>query len=154
MKTITFEDGTTIELSEQKYNELLSEHKKELTVDEIYNRVKPEYYINARGDVECGWIDLVNVCKAHVPTRKDAEKLQAIARITTVAHYLNGDWKPIWDRDKFDNKHYIWFDTDKNEIRVGGVVWTQNPTVIYYKDKSTAQRAYEICKEEYDLLFS
>lgn len=125
MRTITLENGKTVEISEESYK-ALEDAVREVKWHEIY-----EKYLIEREDTDLSFnIEI---------------KLAAIRKLLITARHLNSDWKPDW-KDKQQEKWGISID------EYGGIARTWrfgvNDSFVYFKSESMVKRAISILGEE------
>lgn len=80
-----------------------------------------------------------NICTSE----KQAEKLIAINMLMNVAKYLNGDWKPDWDKPQ-EKKYYIKVDAYPYNLKVD--------FNLCYRDGNTYFKAEELAKQAIEIL--
>lgn len=64
-------------------------------------------------------------------------KIEAIQKLTNIAKYYNGDWKPEWN-NRNEGKNYICYGYTQNEYYVDDAN-TYNHGIVYFKNKADAQ---------------
>lgn len=64
-------------------------------------------------------------------------KIEAIQKLTNIAKYYNGDWKPEWN-NRNEDKNYIYYGYTQNEYYVdAGNTYKQS--YVYFKNVADAQ---------------
>lgn len=64
-------------------------------------------------------------------------KIEAIQKLTNIAKYYNGDWKPEWN-NRNEDKNYIYYGYTQNEYYVdAGNTYKQS--FVYFKNQADAQ---------------
>jgi hypothetical protein len=88
-------DGCEIELTAEQLQQIEDSKKPTLlgSTKEVYNFLKPRYYINGGGNISATDYDFFTSCKSHVPTKEDAESILAYAQLLTVVAYANQVFK-------------------------------------------------------------
>jgi len=71
------------------------------------------------------------------------DKLQAIRDMILVADYLNGEWKPIWDKSNLNYSITI----DNDNVRYSNWAYI-NTVFVYFKSKEVALKAIEMLGED------
>ena len=146
MPKITLENGIEVEISQESYNNLVKAVQPK-TYDDIAKRLflhKQTYFLHNDGLVKSTdklqtlW-DLPNNCT----TRKQAEKLLAMNKMMNVAKYFNGDWNPVFNKNKI-NWTVQWYE---DRLVIAGYKYT-NASYVYFKSKETTEQAIEILGEE------
>lgn len=64
-------------------------------------------------------------------------KIEAIQKLTNIAKYYNGDWKPEWN-NRDEEKNYIYYGYTQNEYYVDDAN-TYNHGNVYFKNRADAQ---------------
>lgn len=98
IKDIKQIDPNTVEIDGVKYHkEQEVQVEKVLTVEQIYNKVKPRHYLNYEGTLKMSAYSDFDESMANIPTEKDAKKVKAYAQLITVVSYLNKKYDRIDD---------------------------------------------------------
>lgn len=110
----------------------------------FYN--KDTYYVTESGSVKSSLITASFIDSTNCTSRKQAEKLLAINQLMNVSKYLNGDWKPSWEKN--NEKKYV-ITLDKNDK----AIWIErhycvNVGMAYFKTEELAKQAIKILGEE------
>lgn len=78
------------------------------------------------------------------------KRLVAFNKLQNIAKYLNGDWKPDFDRD-----HKNWYICKKGDTFIALYDMTMNKASVYFKNAGLANKAIEIMgKDSLNDLFS
>lgn len=64
-------------------------------------------------------------------------KIEAIQKLTNIAKYYNGDWKPEWN-NRNEDKNYIYYGYTQNEYYVDAGN-TYKKSFVYFKNQADAQ---------------
>lgn len=143
MRTLTLEDGTKVEISEDSYNNLVKAVQPK-TYDKLAEKLflnKTTYYPNSGGNVD----EYVCTRQAACTNRNNStsaaqlQKLLALNKLMTVAKYLNQGWYYI----PGSNKGYLIGLSDEGELNVYNHVSVKYATV-YFKSQNLAEQAIEI----------
>lgn len=76
-------------------------------------------------------------------SKKQLEKLGAINKLLNVAKYLNGDWKPDWN--KVEPK---WHLSIKEGVITTFHLFYDNSSIVYFRTEELARQAVQILGEE------
>ena len=71
----------------------------------------------------------------------DINKIDAIQKLTYIAKFYNGDWKPEWN-NRDEDKNYIFYCYTQDEYYVDAVN-TNISDIVYFKDKADAQKVID-----------
>lgn len=125
MRTITLENGKTVEISEESYK-ALEGAVREVSWIEIYQKYM---FDNPIAELK----DNIEI------------KLAAIRKLLITAKYLNESWKPDWE----DGQEQKW---SAGIDEYGGIAMTWrfgvNDSFVYFKSESMVKRAISILGEE------
>ena len=146
MPKITLENGIEVEISQESYNNLVKAVQPK-TYDDIAKTLfldKETHYVTKQGTI--GSVDKLKSlweCPNNCTTRQQAEKLLAMNKIMNVAKYFNGDWNPVFNKNKI-NWTVQWYE---DRLVIAGYKYT-NASYVYFKSKETTEQAIKILGEE------
>lgn len=150
MKEQIIQIPDTLEIKEIKDGKIiLVEKEKKLTYENVAKKLFPyetfHYYILSDGDINKIKNSPSNYkLPNNALSKKQLEKLIAINKLMNVAKYLNGDWKPDWD--KFvECKFYIYYHKEQLKVALDTNTCGEH---IYFKSGELAEQAIEILGED------
>lgn len=85
--------------------------------------------------------------RTFITSLKQSEKLLAINKLMNVAKYLNGEWRPDWEKEYDTEIKYFITKTSSDELTICHIQWT-NDINIFFKSYNLAKQAIEILGEE------
>lgn len=139
MRTITLEDGTKKEISEELYKAIQEDPKPKITCyEDAYNLVQPQYDFMSDGCVE----HLYVACRSNYPTEAISKREFNRKKLITLAHALNGDWKPAW-KDRDQSKWSVYYSHTSRALVCYESLTLEDGNILF-KDKETAEYAIEI----------
>lgn len=150
--TITFPDGSKLELSEESYNKLYE--KANIGYDEVANilftKHRCPYFIDNAGKIKFySPIDTMNN-KNNSVTKEQLESLLELNKLANVAKYLNDDWLPVWNKKYHNYFIYIGYDNNLNIHGIESIDGYANAKTssVYFKSEELAKQAIKILGEE------
>ena len=124
--------------------------KNKLTYEDVAKNLfdyKKLYHIHGDGKIyEFIAVDEGAINPINCTSQKQAEKLLAINQLMNVAKYLNGDWKPNWD--KVDEKKYFIYTCPRDCYISVKSATVHMSDIVYFKSEELAQQAIDILGEE------
>lgn len=124
--------------------------KKVLTYDDVAEELfchNSHYYEHEGNIYKCSsCLEYASKQNIRCTSAKQAEKLIAINKLMNVAKYLNGEWRPNWDKGCDTELKYFITKTNIDELTICHVQWT-NDINIFFKSYKLAQQAIEILGE-------
>jgi hypothetical protein len=152
MKKITLENGKIIEISDEKYNDLLDGIREKRWVPkreenyffvDTYADVCSSFSTSNRGDKHL--LNTGNCFPTSTEAQAHADKLKAIAKVTEY----------IWENDltsDYESRVYylFYYSRDEEEVSFHRNVWSykEYSPIPYIKDEKSAEQVLENCKEE------
>ena len=85
--------------------------------------------------------------RTFITSSKQSEKLLAINKMMNVAKYLNGEWRPDWEKRCDTGIKYFIAKTSSDELTICNIQWT-NDINVFFKSYNLAKQAIEILGEE------
>lgn len=128
-----------------------------------YERWKPEkneiyYFVNSYGVVEPGWnsteftpdmkrYNAYNCFKTKEKAKQEAEKILVRRMLEDIARRLNKGEKIDW-KDAYQDKYYIYLDTETDELIYGERFWSKDQGTVYCLDQDFLDVAIQEIGEE------
>ena len=129
-----------------------------------YGRWKPEkhetyYFVNSWGEVEETWRSSINFIpdknrynayncfKTKKQAEQEAEKILVRRMLEDIARRLNKGEKIDW-KDAYQDKYYIYLDTETDELIYGERFWSKDQGTVYCLDQDFLDVAIQEIGEE------
>jgi len=105
------------------------------TIDEIYDSVKPVYWVDSDGAIEENYSYAKHICKDSIATQKDAEYILATMQLINIANYYNAKYP---SEAKGTIIEYCWNGTGKNVYHPYGMGGHRN-NLIKFTDSAAKE---------------
>ena len=97
MKEIKYNEDGTVTIDGENYKKVekvINAPSEPLhpTIDEIYDSVKPVYWVDSDGTIRVSSYYINNKCQDSVATQKDAEYILATMQLINIANYYNAKY--------------------------------------------------------------
>lgn len=110
---------------------------------------KTQYFISFLGDIDYTEDDLVKYGRAHLPSKRIAEKIRALCQLHIIADFYNGDWKPTYDNRSTSMKYSPYWNGSTNKLEIISFM-TASDSMPVFKTYESTKEAYEHNKEIFE----
>ena len=137
MKKITLENGKTIEISDEKYAELVPKNNKNWRAEkgETYNCIDSygviDFNYEDNTEKDTYRYNTLNYFRTEEEAEKARERQLAIGIVTRKINELNGDWEADLG-GKGQRKYFIYFDIDDKKFRIDWSLFVGYKSILPY----------------------
>jgi hypothetical protein len=146
-------DGIKINISNETVDELKTklDINKKLSYKDVFKNLfvdkeKGSFYISGESILQDNDWNIHNIGFIVANKKSQLKTIKALNKLMNTAIFLNDGWT-VDTNDPVQDKYYIWYHVDKNELKIG-LATNCIEGHVYFKSNDAAKKAIKILGEE------